>query len=63
MIEFLKDFWCGVRFIFGSIGIPLGIALCLGWIMPYHWFVTIATTIAVILLLNLIGSDLRRIGK
>jgi len=63
MIDFLKDFWCGFCFIVRSIGIPLGIALCFGWILPYPVFVSIAMIIVVVLLLNLVGSELRRIGK
>jgi hypothetical protein len=59
MTEFLKDFWCGFCFIGRSIGIPLGICVCLGLIIPYPWFVSIAMTIVVVLLLSLVGSDLR----
>jgi len=60
MIEFLKDFWCGLWFVCRSIGIPLVICLCIGWIIPYPWFVAIAMTIVVVLLLSLAGSALRR---
>jgi len=63
MIEFLKNFWCGFWFICRNLGIPLGIALCFGWILPYPVFVSIAMTIVFMLLVSIMGSDLRRIGK
>jgi len=58
--DFLKDFWCGFWFICRTIGVPLGICLCFGLVIPYPWFVSITMIIVGVLLLSTVGSDLRR---